>query len=534
MKLKDRLILPLCLCVSVVIGFSCGSKPTDPRTVIPDDALVYLETNDLGTALKTVTDNDAFKQAAKAVPDFSALNGMKISVAVTGFQTSEEAATENNAVLNFKPQFVAVAETNAWNYQTLSFTENKLGEFINEIYDGEIELVTTDKYGGKYFTWTAQDGRKAFALVLGSLVLFGNDESAIDRCVAVRNGEGDSIAKNQRVSTLPPDSLASGYVSKDGVDQIANIAGVSVAMSASEDDEVKSFIARVLPEVARGSVLEMTWTASRSENARLADSYRVYLSPDISKVLSETIVPEAPAETSLDRFVLKEFVSTTRYKIRDLHIAWRSLLLTSRTKTDEVSGSLLTAFSSSLFEPYGIEDPELFLSNVTGNLQTVRFDESGDEVAVIAQLKDIDKLKNSLAKELNVSKPSKSETPAADFDEHWRSDDSELAAAIRTETKTLVLGDADAVAKCTGAYRPNENPAGNLLQSSTAAVVTIGTQSDKEADLVSVLSEKKGENTSLFLTYTTETRFNQNGMERRTVSDFGLIGLIIAQLGREN
>src|SRR5688572_1589559 len=54
-------VLPLLL--------SCGAKPTDPRTVIPGDALVYLETADLAKTLKAITDNPKFQQHAKSIPD---------------------------------------------------------------------------------------------------------------------------------------------------------------------------------------------------------------------------------------------------------------------------------------------------------------------------------------------------------------------------------------------------------------------------------------------------------------------------------
>ncbi|NOT48948.1 MAG: hypothetical protein HOP17_14510, partial [Acidobacteria bacterium] len=323
--MKRSVLLSVFICVHLwaFLLLSCGSKPTDPRTAVPADALVYLETKDLGGVLKAITDNEAFKNAAKSVPDFSALNGMKLSVAVTGFQTSEEAVSDENAVLNFKPRFVAVVETNAWSYQALSFTENKLGEFINEIYDGEIELVTSDKHGGKYFTWTANDGRKAFALVRGSLVLFGNDESAIDSCVNVMNGGADSILKNGTVSAFASDAPASGYVSKDGVAQIANITGVSLAVGAGEEAEVKSFIARVLPEIVRNSVTEVTWSSKRLEQGGIEDSYTVSVDKETAKVLSETIVPGNDPDPDLSRFIPDVFVSTTRYNLKDSQIAWR-------------------------------------------------------------------------------------------------------------------------------------------------------------------------------------------------------------------
>ena len=46
-------------------------------------------------------------------------------------------------------------------------------------------------------------------------------------------------------------------------------------------------------------------------------------------------------------------------------------------------------------------------------------------------------------------------------------------------------------------------------------------------------SERKNENEKIVLTYRTETRFNAGGLERRTISDFGLIGSILERLHSE-
>lgn len=534
-------LLSLCLCVSVVVTLACGSKPTDPRTAIAADSLVYLETSDLGKVLEAITSNPKFQELAKTKPDTSALNGVRVSIAVTGFQTTEEAASEDHAVLSFKPRFVAVAETNAWNYQALSFAENKLGEFVNDIYDGEVELVTTDKHSGKYFTWTARDGRKAFALVRGSLIFFGNDETAIDNCVNVMSGGAESIARNAKVSGLPAGSLASGYVSKEGVAQVANIAGISLALGVGEETEVKNFIARIVPEIVRNSVTEVAWAARQLEDGRIEDSYTLSLELDTAKVLSETIIPGGAPEQEFTGFIPKEFVSATRYNLKDPQIAWRSLLLTARTKTDQVSGSLLTAFSSSLFEPYGIENPELFLSGVSGSLQTVRLDAEGEEVVAIAHVKDAESVRASLAKELNLAKfPIGNGTvrakPPSPFETIWRSEDGELAATIYQEM--IVIGDAAGVDKCKTAYVATTNAAADSvvspLRSSNAAIVTIGSEADPQARLVTVLGGRKEGNDVLIKNYVTETRFNKNGIERRTVSDFGLIGTIIERLDPGN
>ena len=187
------------------------------RALVPADSLVYLETNDLAAALQPIVDSKPFNEVAKSKPDFSALKGVQLAVAVTGFETSEEQVNEEQSIGRIQPHFVAIADTHAWNFQAVSFAEKKLGSFVEKIYDQSLTLEKSDKNGGKYFTWTADDGRKAYALVIDSVIYFGNDETSIEKCLAVRRNEADSITETGKVQPTDPKTLASGYVSTDGI-----------------------------------------------------------------------------------------------------------------------------------------------------------------------------------------------------------------------------------------------------------------------------------------------------------------------------
>ena len=505
--------------VAVVFTAGCGSKPTDPRTVIPADAIVYLESRDLGRTLSAITENPRFRQMAKTTPDLSALNGIKVSIAVTGFAASEEPSDEG-AVLNFQPRFVAVAETNAWGWQVRTFVEDKLGEVVNAAYVGDVELeISTRNDGSEYYVWSSQEGRKAYALQQGSLVFFGNDESAIERCQAVKRGESDSIAGSPKLAD--GDRLAFAYVSPEGVGQLANLASLQLAKSSGEEADVQSFVARVLPEILRNTIKDMTWTAAKSGDM-IEDRFQISLENESARVFSETIVPGKSEGSLLPKFVAASAMSTTRYSLKDPQIAWRSVVLTGQKKTDVGSGALIAAFSGSVFESYGIEDPEIFLSGIGDQIVTVRLTSDSDDVAVVAQVKDAATVRRGLAKEIDFAS-----APTKQFDaEIWRSEDGELAAAIRGDI--IVVGNTETVLKCLESGQVNVTGNSQPLPPPTAISTTTG-QDDLSGKLVEAFSERRDEKV-VTTNYSTETRVNVNGIERITNSDFGMIGAIIERI----
>ncbi len=403
---KASITVGLIFLLAVVCFFalSCSEPAIDPRSVIPADALIYLETEDLGKAISAITENEKFRSAAAAIPNVSPLSGMKLSVAVTGFETKESPADGEGSVLNFQPRFVAVAETNAWNFQANSFAENKLGEFINDAYGGEVELITAGKYGGKFYTWTAKDGRKAYALVQGSVIYFGNDVTAIEKCQAVKRGEAESIAASDKL--IGSDRLAFGFVSQDGMAQLANIVGISLAIKAGEDADIKSFIARVLPEVLRNSVNELSWTARKTDQG-IEDKYTVKLNPEVARSVNESLSVSNAATDNLAEFVPINAASATRYDLSDPKLAWQNTLEIIRSRTDAVSGNLISVFSNSLFESYAIDDPQKFLDFVGGRVMTVKLDAENENAVAIAEVKNIDEVKASIAKEILIFKDSR-------------------------------------------------------------------------------------------------------------------------------
>jgi hypothetical protein len=517
-------LILICLCLSA-LHLACSSAPSDLRSMVPGDALVYLESNDLSATLGAVTAGKAFAEISPSKPDLSALRGVQAAVAVTGFEMSEQQVTDENSVGRIRPHFVAVADTHAWRWQTMHFAEDQLGEFVNKVYGGGVDLDVSDKHDGRFFTWTANDGRKAFALVQGSIIYFANDESSIEKCLAVKRGEADGMNKNTKIPPPKPDSIASGYVSPDGILQIANLVGLTMAAGSDEENEVKSFIARVVPPLLQRSVTEVNWTSSAA-NGKIEDTYDIGLAPDVASVLSETLAGAAAPDNSLAAYIAPDALSATMYNLRDPQVAWRSLLLLAQKQSDAVAGKILAEFSGALFEPYGIRDPEMFLSSVAGNIITARFDEEGDDLVVVASVKDAAKARSSIDPKLTPM-------PNAAVGEVYKTTDGDTEVVF-IDGK-LILGDPAAVEKCLDAKRSGIGFVNNELvadmPSRKGIVVTAGKDGTSAAKVVEMMAGKPDR--AAATGYYVETNLSRGVLERRTTSDLGLIGAIIVQLAGE-
>lgn len=511
---------------------ACSTKRADMRSLAPADTLIYLETNDLAGALQPIIDSKPFIDAATQRPDLSALSGVQLAIAITGFETKEERLTDEHSVGRVQPRFVAVADTHAWNYQAVAFAEQKLGGFVERIYDSPPTLVKANKSGGSYFTWTAKDGRKSFALVIDSLIYFGNDESAIDKCLAVRRGEADSLAKAGKVRPSQPGTLASGYIGSDGVAQISSVIGLKFASEAGEEAEVKSAISSILPLLLRNSVTEISWTAEKTDQG-IVDSYMVTMPPELARVLNETMAPSDDPDRSLLNFVPDGAASVTAYNLKDPQVAWRSVLLAARKQTDPTVGKAISEFSSIFFVPYGIGDPEIFLSSVNHFLITVKCDAEGEKPAVIATSRNISQTERSMLKDLLPVKEKRSEDG-----EVRMTNDNDLTALLKGNR--IAIGDSDCVGRINaedifmnGGPSVRDDVYLKQLRSSSAPITSLGSDTTSAGQIAEVVATKRSDSVIRPSAYFTETRFTGTGMERKTTSDFGFVGWIIAQLSED-
>ena len=539
----------------ILLLASCRSKPTDLRSLAPADALVYLETNDLGKTLEALTESKTFEELGENKTDFSAAENVQFAVVITGFETSENKISDEQSDLDFKPRFVAIAETHTWKPTAVSIAENKIGNFVKDAYGDNVKLEKSEKADAKFFVWTSGDNgkneaRKIFAAVSGGTIYVGNDESLIDKCLAVRRGETENLLKNENLARARNAAsaqslenagnasgaesenfpLAFGYVSGEGAAQIANLAAVSLAIDASEDDAARTFITRVLPPILQKTVGEISWTARRSEQG-IEDKIFVMTSGETSSIFAETMKSAPRMQTNAAEFLPPDAESATRYNLQNPQAAWRGLLNAAVKQTDDTgSANVINAFSGEMLGAYGIGEAETFLSAVDSEILTAQFGDDGEKSIVIVTVKDAEKIKKSLA-EINF----KAAPEKAANAEIWKSEDGETSAAF--VGNRLIFGEAESVLKSLEAARSGRNFTQNQLyqkfNESRAVAVTFAKDTDSAEKIVAVLGKIKDESKESATVYLTETRFTNDGIERRTISAFGLIGTMIKQVKSE-
>ncbi len=136
---------------------------------------------------------------------------------------------------------------------------------------------------------------------------------------------------------------------------------------------------------------------------------------------------------------------------------------------------------------------------------------------------DYSRTQRSLVSEMKMDKQGE------DGWSYWSTTDGETQAMF--ESGLIALGSSDEIKKVTF-KRGDQIPVSlRPLADSDAPIATIGRDTTTGPGLIEILGGDAIN--KQVATYFTETRFTKTGMDRRTVSDFGLVGTIIAELARD-
>lgn len=560
------IFLALLLILAIWIWWNRPQK-VNMAGYVPADSLIYLEANDLPDIASGVISTDAWKALAPAAGIKSSLGNLswlsrfaswtgigpadavvlaraQVAVTVLGLDAADAGDT-----LKIKPRYALVVETHTGESRARSAVEKRVGDFARRAY-GEPRVEQKELDGAKFTTWIAPDGeRRIVSAVMGSLAVIGNDEAAVQACLAVRRNERPSLVGNPQVEEMRRrvggnDALAFGYVSPDGAAKLLEMAATIYAAQISSDPRAQSAAASMLPPLAKKILGSAGWSARLSAGV-IEDRYFLGLQNGVAANLQSALATQPDTALTAVELLPADIYSLSRYNYRNPAQAWRGLNSTIAAQADTLGSVLLSRLLDASLKPYGIEEPDNFLQAIGSEIVTARLDDSGSSTVTIVEVHDEKTLRDFVAKRLGA-KPRVETIGEAEMlvSGNERQDASSFVGGH------LVLGTADNVRRCLEARRTGQTlTADDAFQrairlsaaGSSTNVVTFTEDYTPARTFITAIAAQRGvregppnetelESGLKGLRYAvSETQIVDGGFEKRTRSAFGQFGALAAQ-----
>jgi hypothetical protein len=570
MKLLRRL-LPFALAILVIsVAWIWWNRPNrvDMAAYVPADSLVYLEANNLPELASGLTKTDAWHALASPAGIRSGVGQVgwlgrltswtsigpaeavvfaraQVAVAVMGFE-----AADGGDTLRIKPRLALVIESHTSAGRTRTAIERRVGDFANRAYDNP-RVEEKDVDGVHWISWTAASGdRHLYAALIDSVAIVGNDETAVKACLAVRRGERPSLAGNiemedMRRRVMQGERLAFGFVSPQGAARIFEVAAAVYFGQVSGDPQAQSLAANILPEMARKVLGSVGWSTRLSEGA-VEDQYFMSIKTDPAIRLRDVLALNSVSPIPVTGMLPADTYSFTRYSTREPVAAWRALNISISSQLDPLLAVMVSPLLKAALKPYGIDEPEDFLRAIGSEIYTIRLDEQGNSSVLVTQVRDEKALRDFVSKRLSTKTP-KSER-VGDFEMLTGPDDGRGAASFAGDL--LLMGSADNIRRCLVARRDGRTldsapDFAMAMRTATslgqAHVLTFTDDFTSALKFITFVSNQRGMRAqptndqellhalSQLPFSVSETKMTEEGVDKRTRSSFGQLGVLATQ-----
>jgi len=553
LRLVLGLVLLVVLLAALWLWISAPGK-VDLANYAPADSMLYVEFNSLADVAHAIQYTDVWQAAAPithsaprndsrllttaaragVAPIESVLFARtQVALVVLGLNTIEQDDT-----LKVRPEIALIAETHTAKWRTKPVMVDVVKRLANYVY-GASSCVGPN---GDRFECSLPGGdRKLVGLIHGTAIILANSDSALARCVEVREGTRPSMATDpefvrSRLSVATPQSLGFGYISSGNSAKLFSWAAPLSMGLAPTDQQLQQLLAASAGKILGG----IAWTALPAGGG-IEDRFVFSLEPGVATRLQPAFETAARDE-NFWKLVPDSFQTLTIYRSREPATAWSSLNAAVSSKLDAVSAVLFGTLLKSSVLVYGIENPNEALAALSPPLLTVR--SAGAEGSVlIGRLSDEARLRRSLeqtvkgagAPQILVGLQADPD-PAREF--------------------TVLVADGFAVLGKTENVRPllvelrngrlasaeEKKTVQDAARESTAAIVTYSNDEARLTNFISTLLLLQGRRLSndefakLQNTFgrssfaATETRLSAAGIERTTRSAFGQFSTFIALL----
>lgn len=569
-----NLILIVCGVVLLAAAWLWWNRPqrSEMAAYVPQDSLIYFEADDLPEVLSAITSTEAWRTLAPAAgvrQDFGRLGWLTKLARWTGIGTAEtvvfsraqvaiavlgvDAKEEQGLALNISPRLVVVVETHTSESRARRAVEQLVGDFARRAY-GNPKFEQNTHGGAHFLIWSSQSGgKKIVAALSGSAAFVGNDDSAVEACLSAWRGEHASLATDPELADMRrrvggEDALAFGYVSQASAPKLTQIAALVLAGSSQAGAREQSALAIALPQLAGRVLGGASWSA-KVERGAVEDNYYFALPGQLTTRLSVALETSADRSFQSADFIPADAHQVTRYNFSEPYETWRGINAVISSQLDPTFAPFAAAFLDKSLEPFGIDSPRDFLRALGSEIATARLGDEGDELIFVGAARDEATLRDLIRKRLGV----RARTVRVGDAEMLVSDDAERGAASLFAGH-VVLGSELGVRRCLEAHFAGKTIAASdafkkplALASQADAPIVATFTDDRESALrfVSLASRRVGDNKSApdaatlaravaSLPYSlTITKLKADGVERTTISPFGLLADIALKFSPE-
>jgi hypothetical protein len=565
------IFLALLLILAIWIWWNRPRK-VNMAAYVPADSLIYLEANDLPDIAAGITSTDAWKALAPPAGLKSNLGNLKwlsrlvswtgigpadsvvlsraqIAVTVLGLDAADAGDT-----LKIKPRYAVVVETHTGETRARTAVENRIGDFARRAY-GEPRVEQKEVDGAKYIIWIAPDNeRRIVAAVMGSVAVIGNDEPSVQACLAVRRNERPSLDSSPQLEEMRrrvggSGALAFGYVSTEGAARLFEMGATVYAAQSSLDPRAQSALASLLPPLAKKILGGAGWSARLADGV-VEDRYYLGLQSGVAAKLKSALIAQQNITLTAPEVLPAKTYSISHYNCREPAQAWRGLNAAIISQADTLGSIIITRVLDALLQPYGIEEPNSFLSAIGSEIVTARLDDTGSSTVTIVEVRDEKTLRDFVAKRLGA----KPRVEVVGEVEMLISNNEKRDAASFVGGH-LIMGTAENVRHCLEALRlkqtlsaeDNFRRTTRLVSAASTANATTFTEDYQPAhSFMRAMANQRGvrerpinemelESALKGLRYAvSETQIVEGGFEKRTRSSFGQFGSLASQFSTNN
>ena len=526
----------------------------DMAAYVPADSIVYLEFNSVTDLVAAIEQSGAW-QATTSITGYTAnpsnkfltlltkaglgptdgviFSRAQVALVVVRWNTIEEEST-----LRVKPDVALVVETHTSSWRTTATVTNALQKLATLAY-GESKCRPTSS--GMIECAPQSADRKIVGAIDGTVVIIGNSNDAVQRCLDVRKGLRPSIKTDNellrvRASMVKPASVGFGYISQANSAKLFSWAAPLLMGKDPGDVQLESVLASSANAILRG----VAWTATPFRG-RIEDRFQISCDPEVVSKLRPAF-DQGGFDEQLLNLIPSSVASLTVYRARQPAAAWTSLNIAVASRVPALPAVLFGSILKSGLMSYGITQPSEILNTFEPPVITFRPSQKTENSVLVAKLRD----KEGFRKLMEQSFKDGSGQIVEGLDSHPGSEKEFTAVVLENY---VILGKTDSIEDCLDQIRahrvltvdqntqlkPEQLNEGAPILSYANDELRLNTFLTmvlllKQRTLSPAEDQALRDKVRPFAAAITETSLNETGIERKTESSFGQFSTLMSLL----